>query len=115
MENFNEMMFEALDDTLKMVLGETVSQLIHSLTKRRPSLKLNEFGNKNEVTISYLEKLLGKEGAQVIQTISIKRLCHKLKREYEEVEAYFLFLDKLYDLKFKLSAPLLNRKHSAQN
>ena len=82
---------------------------------RAPSLKLKEIGDKNEVTISYLEKLLGKEGAQVIRTISIKRLCLKLKREYEEVEAYFLFLDKLYEIEFKLSAPLLNGKHSVPN
>ncbi len=108
-------MFEALDDTLRLVLGETVSQLIHSLTERRPSLKFKKIGGKNEVTISYLEKLLGKEGAQVIQSISIKRLCQKLKREYEEVEAYFLFLDKLYEIKFKLSAPLLNGRHLGPN
>ena len=115
MENFNELMFEALDDTLRLVLGETASQLIHSLTERQFSLKLKEIGDKNEVTISYLEKLLGKEGAQVIQAVSIKRLCLKLKREYEEVETHFSFLDELYETKFKLLAPLLNGKHSAHN
>lgn len=108
-------MFEALDDTLRLVLGETVSQLIRSLTERQPSLKLKEIGDKNEVTISYLEKLLGKEGAQIIQTINIKLLCLKLKREYEEVEAHFSFLDELYEMKFKLLAPLLNGKHSTHN
>ena len=115
MEKFNDLMFETLDDTLRLVLGETVSQLIYSLTKRQPSLQLKEASNKNEVAISYLEKLLGKEGAQIIQTISIKRLCLKLKREYEEVEDHFSFLDELYEMKFKLSAPLLNGKHSNHN
>ena len=115
MEKFNELMFETLDDTLKLVLGETVSQLIYSLTKRQTSLQLKEANNKNEVAISYLEKLLGKEGAQIIQTISIKRLCLKLKREYEEVEAHFSFLDELYEMKFKLLAPMLNGKHPTHN
>ncbi|UCC58084.1 MAG: hypothetical protein JSW14_06925 [Candidatus Bathyarchaeum sp.] len=115
MEKFNELMFETLRDTLRLVLGETVSQLIHSLTKRQTSIQLKEDSNKNEVAITYLEKLLGKEGAQIIQTISIKRLCLKLKREYEEVEAHFLVLDELYEMKFKLLAPLLNGKHSTHN
>jgi len=115
MENFNDLMFEALDDTLRLVLGESVSELIHSLTERQPSLKLKEAGNNIEVIISYLEKLLGKEGAQIIHMISIKRLCLKLKQEYEEVEAHFLFLDELYEMKFKLLAPLLNKKQSSHN
>jgi hypothetical protein len=115
MENFNDLMFEALDDTLKLMLGESVSELIHSLTERQPSLKLKDVRNKIEAIISYLEKLVGKEGAQIIHTASIKRLCLKLKQEYEEVEAHFLFLDELYEMKFKLSASSLNKKHSAHN
>jgi hypothetical protein len=115
MENFNDLMFEVLDDTLRLVLGESVSELIRSLTERQASLKLKEVGNNIDVIIFYLEKLLGKEGAQIIQTVSIKRLCLKLKQEYEEVEAHFLFLDELYEMKFKLLAPLLNEKQSAHN
>jgi hypothetical protein len=115
MEKFDELMFEALNDTLRLVLGETVSQLIYSLTKGQPLLQLNETSNSNVVSITYLEKLLGKEGAQIIQTISIKRLCLKLKREYEEVEAHFSFLDELYEMKFKLLAPLLKGKHATHN
>lgn len=108
-------MLEALNDTLRLVLGESVSELIRSLTERQPSLKLKEVGNNIEVIISYLEKLLGKAGAQIIHTVSIKRLCLKLKQEYEEVEAHFLFLDELYKMKFNLLVPLLNKKHSAYN
>ena len=115
MENFNDLMFEALDDTLRLMLGESVSELIHSLTERQTSLKLKEASNKIDAIISYLEKLLGKEGAQIIQTASIKRLCLKLKQEYEEVEAHFLFLDELYEMKFKLLASSLNKNHSTHN
>ncbi len=115
MDNFNELMFEALDDTLRRVLGENVSELIYSLTERQSSLKLKEFDGNLEVIISYLEKLLGKEGARIIHTLSIKRLCQKLKQEYETVETHFLVLDELYEMKFKLLAPLVNRKHSDHN
>lgn len=116
MDRFNDLMFEALDDTLKLMLGESVSELIHTFTERQTSLKIKHVNNKNEVTIDYLEKLLGKEGAQIIQTTSIKRLCLKLKQEYEEVEAHFLLLDQLYEMKFKLSAASSeNKKPAAYN
>ena len=115
MNNFNELMFEALSDTLRRVLGENVSELIYSLTERQPALKLKEFDGNLEVIISHLEKLLGKEGARIIHTLSIKRLCQKLKQEYETVETHFLVLDELYEMKFKLLAPLINRKHSDHN
>ena len=112
MDSFNDLMFEALDDTLKLMLGESISELIHTST----ALKLKHVNNKIEVTIDYLEKLLGKEGAQIIQTTSVKRLCLKLKQEYEEVEAHFLLLDQLYEMKFKLSASSSeNKKPAAYN
>ena len=115
MDRFNDLMFEALDDTLKLMLGESISELIHSFTKRRQSLNLNEVSNEIESIIAYLEKLLGKEGAQIIRTVSIKRLCFKLKQEYEELEAHFLLLDQLYEMKFKLSASVTNKKPEAYN
>lgn len=43
----------------------------------------------SEVFYSYLEKLVGSEGAHIIRNTSIKRLCLKLRREYEEIEKYF--------------------------
>lgn len=108
-------MFEALEDTLRRVLGENASKLIHSLTERRTALKLKAIGNNIDAILGYLEKLLGKEGARIIHATSIKRLCLKLKEEYEEVESHFTVLDELYDMKFKLLVPLLNVKQSDYN
>ena len=108
-------MFEALDDTLRLMLGERVSKLIHSLTERQATLKLEAVDNNIEGVISYLEKLLGKEGAQIIQTVSIKRLCLKLKQEYEDVESHFRVLDELYEMKFNLLASSLNKTQSVHN
>ncbi|MCW4016953.1 MAG: hypothetical protein NWF06_11335 [Candidatus Bathyarchaeota archaeon] len=111
MENFDDLMSEALDDAIKMVLGESASKLIHSLTEKQLSAKIKQSSNNIETIITYLEKLIGKEGAQIIQTASIKRLCQKLKEEYENVEAHFVFLDELYEMKFKLLAPTQNEKN----
>jgi len=47
--------------------------------------------------------------------MSVKRLCLKLKQEYEEVEDYFSFLDKLYEMKFNLLTPSKDEEHSAHN
>jgi hypothetical protein len=114
-ENFEELMFEALDDTLRRVLGKNISELIHSFKERQTQLKLTDISNNIDDIIAYLEKLIGKEGTQIIQTISIKRLFLKLKHEYEKVEAHFLLLDELYEMKFKLLAPLETEKHSDHN
>jgi len=115
MERFGELLFEAIDDTMRMVFGESASELVYSLMERHALLKREEFGEKIEVFFSYLEKLLGSEGARIIQNISLKRLCLKLRREYEEIEMYFSFLDELYEIKFKLLASLLKEERSVCN
>ena len=79
------------------------------------ALKIKEFDGNLEVIISHLEKLPGKEGARIIHTLSIKRLCQKLKQEYEQVEDHFLVLDEKYEMKFKLLAPLMRGKPSDHN
>ncbi len=100
MEKFNKFMFETLTETVRLVLGENSSKLIHAFIQRQTSLK--EGGDKSDIFITYLEKLLGKVAANIIQTLSMKRLHHKLGLEYEEVENYFAFLDRLYETKFSL-------------
>ena len=115
MQTFNDLMFEVLEDTVRIVLGENASKLIHSLTERQRSLKLKAIGNTIDDIIAYLERLIGKEGAQIIHAASIKRLCLRLKQEYEEVETHFSVLDELYEMKFKLLVPLRNEKHSDYN
>ena len=102
MKRFGELLSEATDDTMRRVFGETASELIYTLTETHASLKREEIGEKIEAFYAYLERLLGSERAQIIQGICLKRLCVKLRREYEEIERYFWFLDELYETKFKL-------------
>ena len=115
MQTFNDLMFEVLEDTLRIVLGENASKLINSLTERQTSLRLKAIDKNTDDIICYLERLIGKEGAQIIHAASIKRLCLRLKQEYEEVETHFSVLDELYEMKFKLLVPLLNEKRLDYN
>jgi len=115
MQRFSELFFEAMDDALREVFGESVHYLIYRSVETRASLKREEFGEKIEVFYAHLEKLLGSESAQIIQATSLKRLCLKLQREYEEVEKYFSVLDELYEIKFRLLAPSLKEERSACN
>lgn len=115
MKTFDDLMIEELDDTLRLVLGKNISNLIHTYKKKRTALKISKIDNNIDDVIDYLEKLIGKESTQVIQSISIKRLCFKLKREYEEVESHFSFLDELYEMKFNLLTPIKSEKQTEHN
>lgn len=102
MKRFSELLFRAMDDTIRQVFGKATSELIYTIMERHVSLKREEIAENIEAFHTYLEKLLGSEQAQIIQATSIKRLCFKLQREYEEVETYFSVLDELHEIKFKL-------------
>ena len=115
MKGFGELLFETMDETMRCVFGESASKLIYTVMERVVSLKREEIGEKVEVFYAYLGKLLGSERARIIQNVSLKLLCLKLKREYEEVQSYFSVLDKLYEIKFKLLTPSLREGRSVCN
>ena len=115
MESFVELLSDTIDDTIRQVFGESGSELIYTLVETHVFLKREEVAEKIEAFYSYLERLLGLEGAQIIQNTSLKRFYFKLWREYEEVERYFSFLDELYDIKFKLLIPSFKEESSACN
>jgi len=115
MKRFGELLFETTDDTMKRIFGESTSEMIYGFMERHVMVKREEVGERMEVFYSHLEKLLGSEGEQIIRETSLRRLCLKLQREYEEIETYLSFLDKLYEVKFKLLAPLLKEEHSVCN
>lgn len=102
MKGFGELLSEAMDDTIREVFGESASELIYRLFERQVLPKREKVGEKIEVVYACLERLVGSEGARVIHATGLRRLCLKLRREYEEVEAYFSLLDELYEVKFKL-------------
>ncbi len=102
MESFDELLFGIMDDTVRLVFGEATYELIYALMERHLRLKREEIRGEMDVFYTFLERLLGSTGAHVIQATSIKRLCQKLKQEYEQVEDHFLVLDELYEIKFKL-------------
>lgn len=115
MKGFRVLLSETMDDTMRQVFGESTSELIYRLMERQLSLKREEVGEKIEVFQAYLQKLVGSDVAQIILSMGLKELCTKLRREYEEVEKYFSFLDELYDVKFRLLAPFLKEERSVCN
>lgn len=115
MKGFGVLLSETMDVTMRQVFGESTSELIYRLMERQLSLKREEVGEKIEVFQAYLQKLVGSDVAQIILSTGLKELCTKLRREYEEVEKYFSFLDELYDVKFRLLAPFLKEERSVCN
>jgi len=114
-KGFGELLSETMSVTMMQVFGESCSELIYRLMERQVSLKREEVGEKIEAFQAYLNKLVGSEVAQIILVTSLKELCNELRREYEEVERYFLLLDGLYDIKFRLLAPFLREERSVCN
>ncbi|MFQ6073624.1 MAG: hypothetical protein ACE5KC_00245 [Candidatus Bathyarchaeia archaeon] len=112
MGKFRQLLFEATDETIRRVFGESCSELIYGLANRHVSLKQEEIGEKIGAFYAFLERLLGSERGQIIQATSLKLLCFRLQREYEDVERYFSFLDELYEIKFKLSSSSLKEQES---
>jgi len=104
---FGELLSESVYVTMRQVFGESASGLIYRLMERQVSLKREEVGEKIEAFHAYVKKLVGSEVAHFILAASLMELCSELRREYEEVERYFWFLDELYEVKLNLLAPLL--------
>jgi hypothetical protein len=104
-KGFGELLSEMIDVTIKRVFGESASELIYSVMERQASLNREEISEKIDDFQVYMRKLVGSEIAQIILVTSLKDLCTRLQREYEEVEKYFSVLDELYEIKFNLLSP----------
>jgi len=112
---FSELLSETINVTMRQVFGESAFELIYRLMERQASLKPEEVGEKIEAFQVYLQKVVGSEVAQILLATSLKGLCAELRREYEEIEKYFSFLDELYDVKFRLLAPFSKGEISVCN
>ena len=102
-----------MDDVIRLIFGETASELIYGHMERQLLLRRQRIGEKIEAFHVLLERLLGSEGAEAIQASGLRRLYLRLQREYAEVEAYFSLLDELYEVKFRLLASPSGRERSA--
>ena len=89
--------------------------MIYRLMERQVSLKREEVGEKIEDFQAYVKRLVGSEVTQLIIATSLEGLCAELRREYEEIERYFAFLDELYEIKFKLLTPFVREERSVCN
>jgi len=114
-KRFGVLLSETMDTTMREVFGDSASELIYRLMERRVSLTRDEVGERIEVFHAFLRRLLGSEVAYVVLANGLKLLLARLRREYEEVERYFSFLDELYEIKLNLLAPSLKEERSECN
>jgi len=114
-KRFGELLSATVHATMRQVFGESASDLIYRLMEREAALKREEVGEKIDDFQAYVKKLVGSEAAQIILVTSLKGLCAELRREYEEIERYFWFLDELYEVKFRLLAPSFAEERSVCN
>jgi len=114
-KSFGKLWSETVDVTMRQIFGESASELIYRLMERQVSLTRAEVGDKIEAFQAYLQRLVGLEVTQIILATSLKGLCAELRREYEEIEKYFSFLDDLYEVKFQLLASFLREERSVCN
>jgi hypothetical protein len=110
MESFYKLLYKAMDDTIRHVLGDANSKLIQNYIEKQGSFTREELYKKIEIFYAFLEKLIGIHGAQILKITSFQYLLEKLKTEYEEVEKYLSLLDELYELKFKLVTTSIKRE-----
>lgn len=115
MEQFGKLLFAATDDTVRLVFGESNAELIFNFVEARGFLRREDVGEKIDSFFDLLEELIGSKAAGLIKAVSLKSLCLRLRREYEEVERYFSVLDELYEAKFKLLALSLREEGSVCN
>lgn len=111
MKKFGELSSEALEDTIRRLLGEAVSDLVYRAMGKSVLLKREKVDEKIDAFHACLEKMFGCQAAQILQATSLKDLRLKLQREYEDVEKYFSILDALYEIKFRLLAPSSFKEH----
>jgi len=115
LKEFDELMSEILDVTFRQVFGDFAWELICKLVESHVFLNRDDIGKRFEAFYAYLEQLLGSERAQILQAASPRCLCSQVRQENAEVEKYFSFLDKLYEIKFRLSVSTLKRERSRSN
>jgi len=82
---FNALLFEAVDDGLKAVLGETGREVVYYHLQRVYGLRKESIPEHPEVFIEFLNKLFG-IGAEIIERAILKKLCLKLGIGHETSE-----------------------------
>ena len=115
MKRFGALLSESMDVTMREIFGASASKLIYRVMERQVSLKRGEIGERIEAFQAFLRRLVGSEAAGVILAAGLKGLCTRLRREYEEIERYFLFLDEVYEVKLGLLASSLREERSECN
>jgi len=82
-EEFEVILLEAIDESLKSMLGESGKELVYYQLKNSYGLRRENVPEKPELFAECLYGLFGL-GAKIIEATILKNLCVKLKIKYEE-------------------------------
>jgi hypothetical protein len=85
-EELNNVLLEAIDETLKEVFKEIGANVIYNFLENSYHLNSEEIAEKSEIFANGLDSLLG-SGASVVEKLILENLYHKLELEYEEKES----------------------------
>jgi len=86
-EKFDELLLDAVDETLKRVFREEGTTVIYGFINKHFRLKLEEIAEKPEVFSAGLERLLG-SAAPVIEKLILNNLYRKLHLKFAEKKGY---------------------------
>ena len=82
---FNALLFEAVDEGLKAVLGETGKEVVYYHLQSVYGLRKESISEHPETLIEFLNRLFG-AGAELIEMVILKKLCLKLGITHETAE-----------------------------
>ncbi len=82
-KEFEAILLEAIDESLKSMLGESGKELVYYQLKNSFGLRKENVPEKPELFSECLYSLFGL-GAKIIEATILKKLCIKLKIKYEE-------------------------------
>ena len=98
-DEFNELMVDALNESLMQILGETATNTVLSYLERNNAFQREDIPHNIDRFHSCLTELLG-SAALLLENQIIKVLCHKLNIDYDVKENY-AFIDYIKELKYK--------------
>lgn len=84
-KSFEAVLLEAVDDSLKNHLGQSVRALIYFRVERDHSLRKDEIPQRLGDFFSTIQGIFG-EGAAIVEKWIVERLCEELGVNYENVK-----------------------------
>lgn len=90
MQEFNELLCQALDDSISELLGQNVLPSLYAALEKHYSISRDELPYRLETIYSILENVFGVRGSRTIEKHVARRFYKKLDLPFSEVDGYTL-------------------------